>query len=193
MNASKQCSKTETDFHFFLTQVFYKSRTDLSHLEARGQAMDLEEEVYNYIWQYVTENEALPSQQAVGEALGLTIREVAAAIAALRAEGRIEQRGVLPHANQHPGSPRKCVTCEWRLLAVGQGSAHDGDCQARSWRGRRLRAKTAFKGERIRLAGFAPASAASSLRFVPPEDIAILTREWRKPLNVMLDGEGGCG
>ena len=60
--------------------------------------MDWAEEVYNYIWQYVTENEALPSQQAVGKALELSRSEMAEAIAALRAQGRIEQRGVLPTA-----------------------------------------------------------------------------------------------
>ena len=78
--------------------------------------MDLAEEVYEYIWRYVTENEALPSQQAVGEALGLSRGEMIAAIAALRAQGRIEQRGILPTA--YRAWWREYVRARWSYKAL---------------------------------------------------------------------------
>ena len=56
------------------------------------------EQVYKFIWQYVTENEALPSQQQIAAALGFNKSEVSRAVSNLREIQQIEPRTLLPTA-----------------------------------------------------------------------------------------------
>ena len=56
------------------------------------------ERVYEYIWNYVTENEALPSHEMIVEATGLTPFAVTHAAAMLRKQGRLVGRVFLPTA-----------------------------------------------------------------------------------------------
>ncbi len=56
------------------------------------------EQVYNFIWQYVTEKEALPSQYQIALALLLTKNQVSQAVSNLRSIQQIEPRTLLPTA-----------------------------------------------------------------------------------------------
>jgi hypothetical protein len=59
---------------------------------------DRTEEVYEFIWNYVTRHEALPSYTQIAEAVKLTKAEVGQHIDSLRANGRIEPGTLLPTA-----------------------------------------------------------------------------------------------
>lgn len=60
--------------------------------------MEWADDVYDYIWNYVTEHEALPSRQMIADTLGIDPRTVTAAIEILRRQGRVEGRYILPTA-----------------------------------------------------------------------------------------------
>ncbi len=54
------------------------------------------EQVYDYICQYVTEDQTLPSCAMVAEALGLDERDVSDCVNCLRQQGRIASITLLP-------------------------------------------------------------------------------------------------
>ena len=57
---------------------------------------DRTEQVYEFIWNYVTERKALPAIEQIAEALDLPKDEIGWCVQVLRYEGRIERRILLP-------------------------------------------------------------------------------------------------
>jgi predicted transcriptional regulator len=65
----------------------------------RGDFMsEQSEQVYRFMWQYVTAHEELPSQQQIAAALGFNKSEVSRSVSNLRESQQIEPRTLLPTA-----------------------------------------------------------------------------------------------
>jgi len=60
--------------------------------------LDRTEDVYQFIWRYVTQHEALPTFQQIGEGLKLPKEEVGYCVRNLRETERIEAGTLLPTA-----------------------------------------------------------------------------------------------
>ena len=58
--------------------------------------VDRTEQIYEFIWRYVTQYVALPSDPQIANALGLPKEAVGGPIDSLRAAGRIEPGTLLP-------------------------------------------------------------------------------------------------
>ncbi len=56
------------------------------------------EPVYQFIWEYVTTNERLPSRQQIADGLGLDKEQVSACVYGLRQQGRLSATTLLPTA-----------------------------------------------------------------------------------------------
>lgn len=56
------------------------------------------EQVYQFIWNYLTQFEELPSQQQIAYRLGFSRGEVSRAVALLRQDQKIEPRILMPTA-----------------------------------------------------------------------------------------------
>ncbi|MEO8395454.1 MAG: hypothetical protein ABI700_20845 [Chloroflexota bacterium] len=82
---------------------------------------DRSEEVYQYLWTYVTEHEALPSYAQIAHALAMTKHEISWCVQALREAKRLEQTILLPTA--YCAWWREHVRSTWSYKALRESRA----------------------------------------------------------------------